>query len=111
MFGLLPESFTRLLLYCGLCALCVPVVGPEVVLTLLLVPPAILRTATPSLAAYPILSAIAGLIGGAGAFVLSCAEGVDWPPGPAVVLCVVATSAVLAGVVAGTRCAMGRTNS
>lgn len=87
-----------LLLLGGFCALCVPVVGAEVVLTLLLVPAAVLRGVTPSLAAYPFLAVLAGLLGSVGAFYLACLEGVDWPPGPAVVLMVILSSLLVAGV-------------
>lgn len=78
------------------CAVCVPVVGPEVVLMLLLIPPAILRPVTPSLAAYAPLSMAAGSIGSVAAFVIACTEGIDWPPGPAMALSLVVTSLVLA---------------
>ena len=102
LLGLPPRRslLITLLLLGATCALCVPVVGPEVLLTLMLVPAAILRGATPTLAAYPLLAMVAGLVGSAGAFVLACAEGVDWPPGPAVVVCVLASSGVLALVLA-----------
>lgn len=105
LLGLRPRRslLATLLLLGATCALCVPVIGPEVVLTLMLVPAAILRSATPSLAAYPVLSIVAGLLGSAAAFVLACTEGVDWPPGPAVVVCVIASSGIFALALAAVR--------
>ncbi len=100
LLGISPrrELALTMLLLGALCTLCVPVTGAEVVLTLMLVPAALLRGAAPSLAAFPWLAVLAGVSGSVLAFVLACAEAVDWPPGVAVVVCVTVVSALLAGL-------------
>ncbi|MCB9870052.1 MAG: metal ABC transporter permease [Planctomycetes bacterium] len=92
--GIAPRRwFAGTLLLIGmLCGLCVPVVGAEVVLTLLLVPPTVLRACTPSLRAFAPLSVVAGVLGSVAAFVLGCTRTLDWPPGPTLVLSVLAAS-------------------
>ncbi|MCA8942503.1 MAG: metal ABC transporter permease, partial [Planctomycetes bacterium] len=92
------ELVTTLLLVGGFCAVCAPIAGPLSVFTLTLVPPVFVRAASPSLASYAPLSIVAGLLGAVAAFVLACWEQVDWPPGPAVTLCVVASSALVSGI-------------
>jgi ABC-type Mn2+/Zn2+ transport system permease subunit len=86
-----------LVLLGSLSALCVPVVGPETVLALLIIPPAILRGASPSLGLYGPLAVLAGVLGAAGSFIVAVA--LDWPSNPAVVLSVLAASMVVAAVV------------
>lgn len=85
-----------LLLLGGFCAVSTPAAGPLATLTLIVIPPAILRVATPSLAAFAPLSITAGLAGSIGGMLLACCEGVDWPPGPAITVCVIASSTGLA---------------
>jgi len=75
-------------------ALTVPVTGPEVLLALLLIPPAILNRAVPSLASYGPISALAGLLGTAAGFHLSFQK--DWPLNPSVIAGLVASSLVVA---------------
>lgn len=95
-------SFVTLISLGAFCALCVPVVGPDVVLTLLLVPPALIRAASPSVGMFGPLCVIAGMTGAFASFVVACAEQVNWPPAPALILCVIASSvatALVTGVV------------
>ncbi len=75
-------------------ALTVPVTGPKVLLALLLIPPAVLNRAVPSLASYGPLSALAGLVGTAAGFHLSFQK--DWPLNPSVIAGLVASSLVVA---------------
>ncbi len=89
-------SFATLMILGAFCGLCVPVVGAEVILTLLLVPAAIIRGATPSVALFGPLCAVAGVTGAYASFVVACAEEVNWPPAPALILCVIASSVVTA---------------
>lgn len=96
--GLSPRRYVGLtLVLLGVfCALCVPVVGAEVVLAVLLIPLAVLRPFTPSLRAYAPLSICASVVGSVAAFVLACSEGIDWPPGATLVLCLLASSLLVA---------------
>ncbi|MCA9322117.1 MAG: metal ABC transporter permease [Planctomycetes bacterium] len=89
-----------LLLSGGLAAACVPEIGPEAVLALLLIPPAVLNRASPSLAAYAPLSSLAGVIGTAAAFHVSFAR--DWPLNPTLILCLLAASLSVSALAAVT---------
>ena len=55
-----------------------------------------MRAVTPSVAMFGPLCVIAGVTGAFASFVLACAEQVNWPPAPALILCVIATSALTA---------------
>ncbi|HMS15914.1 MAG TPA: iron chelate uptake ABC transporter family permease subunit [Planctomycetota bacterium] len=87
--------FVTLLLTGLLSTCCSPIVGPEGVLALLLIPPALLRRAAPSFALYTPLTMIAGLIGVPLAYVLACHESVDWPMKPALLISVTLSSTLL----------------
>ena len=91
--------FITLLLVGALCSSTVNQVGPEVVLALLVIPPAVLRSATPSLALYAPACSLAGLLGMASSFVL--AVGKDWHVGPALILSTLLTSVLVAMVLTG----------
>lgn len=81
---------------CGiLSSFCAPVVGPEGVFALLLIPPAVLRSAAPSFRSFAPLAILAGLAGVAAAFFLAYSEAIDWPVEPALVLSVLLTSGLL----------------
>lgn len=93
-------SFATLMMLGAFSGLCVPVVGPDVVFTLLLVPAALIRAATPSVTLFGPLCVIAGTSGAFASIVVACAEEVNWPPAPALILCVIASSAATALVTA-----------
>jgi len=75
-------------------ALTVPVTGPEVLLALLIIPPAVLNRAVPSLASYGPLSSLAGVLGTAAGFHLSFQR--DWPLNPSVIVGLVVSSLAVA---------------
>ena len=78
-----------------------PILGPEVVLALLLIPPAILKGSVDSLSLYGPLCVLAGVLGTAASMVLAVAE--DWPAGPALVLTVTGASLGVALLTSGVR--------
>lgn len=91
------RSFALTLLLIGaLCATCVPVVGPEVVLALLLIPAIVLRPHAPSMRALLPLAMLAGVLGSIAAFILACTEGLDLPPTPTLAITLLAASGVVA---------------
>ena len=74
----------------AVCGFTVPVIGPEAILALLLIPPAILQRATPSMALYGPLCSVVGIVGAAGSFVLTVDR--DWPAAPSLILSLIASS-------------------
>jgi len=81
------------LLIAALCTFCVQELGPEVILSLMLIPPAIVRPFCPRLAYFVPLSVIAAISGSLVAFFLSVQK--DWPASPAMVASLLMTSALI----------------
>ena len=79
-------------------ALTVTVVGPEAVLALLLIPPTILRSATTSVTLYGPLASLAGILGVLLSFFVACAENIDWPLTPALILTTLLSSLLIAAL-------------
>ncbi len=90
------QRLATLLVFGLYAAIVVPIVDASVVLVLALVPPIVMRAATPSLAAYLPLSVGASVVGAQLALLFACMEGVDWPPAPALTIIVTLTSLLLA---------------
>lgn len=76
----------------------VPIVGPEVVLALVLIPPVVLAPAAPGLRAWRLLSVASSLLGVLAAFLLAVAR--DWPLAPSLVLALTVASLLIAALTA-----------
>lgn len=76
----------------------VPVVGPDAVLPLLLIPPYLLRGLTRTTAVYALMNTLAGVASAALTFYVALAR--DWPSGPALAFSVILVCLTMRGIAA-----------